>query len=301
MTQKFYTIIAFLTLCANAWSQNIAVNETGAAPHPSAIIDASSTTKGFLPPQMTTAQRNAIPTPLPEGLTIYNTTSECLETWDGSHWFGPCTILLSSYPADAVFCDDIKTKVVPVFNPTTGKTWMDRNLGASRAAISSNDENAYGDLYQWGRRSDGHQCRDPFVTTTDLSDTDHPAHGSFIVAPNTPFDWRSPPNTNLWQGINGVNNPCPIGYRLPTETEWEAERSSWINNNASGAFASPLKLPAAGAHNNDGSISAGGSNGFYWSSTVSTNFSRRLFFTGSSATMATNGRAFGNSLRCIKD
>jgi len=33
---------------------------------------------------------------------------------------------------------------------------MDRNLGATQVATSSTDENSYGDLYQWGRRADGH-------------------------------------------------------------------------------------------------------------------------------------------------
>ena len=31
------------------------------------------------------------------------------------------------------------------------KCWLDRNLGASRAAQSFNDSQAYGDLFQWGR------------------------------------------------------------------------------------------------------------------------------------------------------
>jgi hypothetical protein len=40
---------------------------------------------------------------------------------------------------------------------TTGKIWMDRNLGASRVATSVSDTLAYGDLYQWGRGTDGHE------------------------------------------------------------------------------------------------------------------------------------------------
>jgi hypothetical protein len=125
---------------------------------------------------------------------------------------------------------------------------MDRNLGASRAATSSTDTQAYGDLYQWGRAADGHQKRNS-ATTSSLSSSDTPGHGNFILAPNSPYDWRSPQNTNLWQGVNGVNNPCPSGYRLPTEAELNAERLSWGSNNAAGAFASPLKLPVAGGRN----------------------------------------------------
>jgi N-acetylneuraminic acid mutarotase len=62
----------------------------------------------------------------------------------------PCKILTSSlYKPGTVFCNGYATKVVDVTNPITGKTWMDRNLGASRAATSSDDSLAYGDLYQW--------------------------------------------------------------------------------------------------------------------------------------------------------
>jgi uncharacterized protein (TIGR02145 family) len=130
------------------------------------------------------------------------------------------------------------------YNPQTGKIWMDRNLGATRAATSSTDADAYGHLYQWGRASDGHQVRTS-PTTSVLSSSDTPGHGSFILVAN-PYDWRSPQNTNLWQEVNGTNNPCPNGYRLPTEAEWNAERASWSSNNSAGAFASPLKLPVAG-------------------------------------------------------
>ena len=150
------------------------------------------------------------------------------------------------YPEGTVHCDpnDI-TEVVDVTNPTTGKTWMDRNLGASQVANSSTDTAAYGDLYQWGRGADGHQCRDSGTTST-LSSTDQPGHGDFITISSSPYDWRSSQNDNLWQGVNGLNNPCPSGYRLPTEAELDAERESWSSNNSAGAFASPLKLPVAG-------------------------------------------------------
>ena len=60
------------------------------------------------------------------------------------------------------------------------------------------------------------------------------------------YDWRSPQNDNLWQGVNGINNPCPSGYRIPTEAELDAERLSWSSDNSAGAIASALKLPMAG-------------------------------------------------------
>jgi uncharacterized protein (TIGR02145 family) len=196
---------------------------------------------------------------------------------------------------------DFSTEVVDVTNPTTGKTWMDRNLGASRAAISSTDAEAYGDLYQWGRAADWHQKRTSGTTST-LSNFDAPGHGNFIMVNSSPYDWRSPQNTNLWQGVNGTNNPCPTGYRLPTEAELNAERLSWSSNNTAGAFASPLKLPVAGHRNHsNGSLVNVGILGHYWSSNVDGTNSRQLYFGSSGAGMLSIYRAPGIAVRCLKD
>ena len=269
------------------------------SPHASAKVEIASTTQGFLPPRLTTAQRDAIASPA-VGLVIFNTTTNCLNFYVG-YWIETCGT--GRYPSDAVFCASGVTAVVDVTNPTTGKIWMDRNLGASRVAISSADAPAYGDLYQWGRRADGHQCRTS-PTTATLSSVDQPAHGSFITARSGNYDWRSPQNDNLWQGVNGINNPCPSGYRIPTETELNAERLSWGTSNAAGAFASPLKLPVAGFRDvniSNGSILFAGAYGDYWSSSVSATVSRRLFFDSSLANVSDYNRAYGFSVRCIKN
>jgi hypothetical protein len=135
-----------------------------------------------------------------------------------------------------------------------------------------------------------------------LSSSDQPGHGSLILAPNSPFDWRSPQNNNLWQGVNGVNNPCPAGFRLPTEAELNAERNSWSSNNASGAINSPLKLPVAGLRiSTSGSLIYDGSSGYYWSSTVSGSNARYLTFFSGNAYMGSYYRAYGLSVRCIQD
>jgi len=188
-----------------------------------------------------------------------------------------------------------------VTNPITGKVWMDRNLGASQVATSSTDTAAYGDLYQWGRGKDGHEIRTS-DTTSILSNSDNPGHGYFIINANSPFDWRNQQNDNLWQGVNGINNPCPAGYRLPTEAEWDAERASWSTNNAEGAFSSPLKLPMAGLRDfTSGVFAQVGSNGRYWSSTIDGGRTRYLFFFWAATNLSTFQRAQGLSIRCIKD
>lgn len=174
--------------------------------------------------------------------------------------------------------------------------WLDRNLGASQVATSLDDELSYGDLYQWGRLTDGHQLRNSGTRST-LSSGDVPGHGDFIIGST---DWRSPQNGNLWQGVDGVNNPAPPGWRIPTEAEWDAERQSWSSNDSDGAFASPLKLPSAGFRGNNGSVGNAGSNGYYWSSTVDGSYASYLYFDSSNANMYSYRRAYGYPVRCVR-
>ncbi len=204
------------------------------------------------------------------------------------------------YPSGSVHCIEGGSEVVEVLNTVTGHIWMDRNLGASQVAVAPDDAAAYGDLYQWGRFSDGHQCRNS-NTTTILSTMDAPPHGDFIVALSAPSDWRIPQNNNLWQGVGGVNNPCPSGFRIPTDAEWNWERLSWISNDIEGAFSSPLKLtPAGRRYGHSGELNNVGSGGRYWSSTAIIS-ARRLRFDANCASINYNVRSGGYSIRCIKD
>ena len=192
----------------------------------------------------------------------------------------------------------IFAQVNTVYNPVTGRTWMDKNLGASQVAISFDDVNAFGDLYQWGRASDGHQLRNS-TTTTVLSSSNSPNHSDFILASS---DWLSFSNDSLWQGVNGINNPCPDGFRLPTEEEFEAERLSWSSNDAAGAFASVLKLTIGGARSRtSGAIGNVGTFVGYRTSTLNGNQSRLLGIAISNSFTANRDRADGNCIRCIKN
>src|SRR5258708_7832684 len=57
---------------AAAFAQGVGINSSAAPADTSALLDLSSTSKGFLPPRMTAAQRTAIALPA-QGLLVYQT------------------------------------------------------------------------------------------------------------------------------------------------------------------------------------------------------------------------------------
>ena len=88
---KALPILVFLALTIAGMAQSVGIGTT--IPATSAQLDVSSTTKGFLPPRMTTAQRDAIASPA-AGLIIFNTTTNGLEIRNNSAW-----VSLSPAPA----------------------------------------------------------------------------------------------------------------------------------------------------------------------------------------------------------
>ena len=295
--------LVFMFFAFHLFAQNIGINGTGANPVPSAILEVDATNKGILTPRLTTVERDAIVSPV-NSLLIFNTTTRCFESYNAanSKWipFG-CK---STLPCNG---GGNTTVIVDVTNPITGRTWMDRNLGASQVATSRTDAASFGDLYQWGRCSDGHEKRTSGTTTT-LSPTDTPGHGDFIKVSTN--GWRSTPNPSLWQGVDGINNPCPPGYRIPSKAEWEAEKGTWATNNSLGAFNSNLKLPTPNMrmYNTALFTVVGGDNftphvsSAYWTSengNTSTYFG--LGYSNGANYTAPSYKNYGFSVRCIKD
>jgi len=187
-----------------------------------------------------------------------------------------------------------------------GKCWMDRNLGATAVATAYNSPTtSYGDYYQWGRKTNGHQVSNSGTSTTQFSAyTQDPASGGLFIKSFS--DWLTPQNNTLWAAAGGyLNNPCPTGWHVPAQAEWASVVSACGITNYSTAISNScgLKLPASGyRYYFDASISYRGTVGNYWSSgftgsdAYSLSFGSGLVYPADSA-----NRANGFSVRCLKN
>ena len=180
---------------------------------------------------------------------------------------------------------------LPVESNTTGRIWLNNNLGAEYANKNSTNYNpsqqataikdllANGSLFQWGRKADGHEIIEwshlsgKYGTTPIKSD--NPDDSSFITGSG---DWRVDSNDTLWASESSPNNVCPVGYRLPLnpngandgENEWYQETKD-LTQNIGGLFHSFLKIPTTGIRNYNGNASirfSDGGSSNYWSGSV---------------------------------
>ena len=78
---KQYIILVTLLITATISYAQVGIGTS--SPASSSQLEVSSTTKGFLPPRMTTLQRDAISSPA-TGLLIYNTDNRAIETFTGT-------------------------------------------------------------------------------------------------------------------------------------------------------------------------------------------------------------------------
>jgi uncharacterized protein (TIGR02145 family) len=308
--------LAFIGLSTTYGQVGVGTN----SPDASAALEVQSTEKGFLPPRMSTLERNAIESPA-EGLVIYNTDLNSLEFYNSEDWISAIDgEIVSSPVVESGACQGAFEEILHnnlIYKPveSNGKCWLDRNLGATQVATASNDAASYGDLYQWGRAADGHEKRNSqtFDGTSTRPNTiiqNGAWDGLFISIPSgtNRNDWVTTQSNDAWNNGTQTNpektitDPCPSRYRIPTQAEWQDEINQGNLANISDAISSPLKLPAAGLRNStNGSISSAGTFGGYWSSTTSSNNASRLGFTSSGSSMFAFNRSSGYSVRCLKD
>jgi hypothetical protein len=165
------------------------------------------------------------------------------------------------------------------------KCWITRNLGASQqaAAVSDATEASAGWYWQFNRKQ-GYK------------------HDGSTLTPAWTITWID--EANDWIT---ANDPCNLElgttWRLPTYTEWYNvdNTGGWTDWN--GPWGSGLKLHGAGyLSSSGGSLYGRGSAGHYWSSAqYSSTYGWYLAFGSGYSNMSNSNKAYGSSVRCIRD
>lgn len=222
-----------------------------------------------------------------------------------------CSIVIDETPGTIIFKGhnyNIVTSTV------TGRIWLDRNMGATKVCDKKRDEftsdaeyvtsqeDCFGDYYQWGRETDGHEYKNS-ITTTILNNDIDITDNKFILTNDsmTYYDWTNDDNNGINRSINWSKTDgttvCPTGFRVPTTSELGAEATNLT------AFFDTLKVPLSGRRNRSSDVFFyKGNTGYLWSNTPYLNYYvHRLVFGMSGYNTSGDDRAYGQPIRCIKD
>ena len=284
--------LALLLLTVPAIAQ-VGISSDNSQPDSSAGLEIKFTNKGFLPPRMTTAQRDAIFSPA-EGLVIYNTEDKTLNVYNGSSWG-----LLNPIICGQSFVDPRDGKIYNTVKIGL-QCWMKENLnlgtkinGATaqtdndtieKYCYENQDSNCatYGGLYQW----------------------------------NELMNYTPSSNANP-SGRQGI---CPTGWHIPSDSEWfqlttylgfppqaggkmkETGLAHWLSPNYGASNSSGFTgLPGGGIIYIFGFITE---YGLFWSSEEEdseTSWARYLYYNDTYAGRYYYSKQCAFSVRCVQN
>jgi hypothetical protein len=133
---KIIIIIVSITVVSHISFAQLGINGSGTAPAASAMLDVSSTTKGFLPPRMTSAQRTAITSPV-EGLLVFDTNTKSNWYFNGSSWVNDVPGAALALPYSATEYGSIDGTLFQITNSGPGsaiKGVLNQPYGRSESA-----------------------------------------------------------------------------------------------------------------------------------------------------------------------
>ena len=278
----------FIFLLIATVSSQAQVGIGTATPAASAQLDVSSTTKGFLSPRMTAAQRIAISSPA-EGLLVYQTNAPV-----GFYFYkaGVWTRLseTTSYPNGSA------TPVLTI----CGQSWMTKNLDVA--------------TYRDGT---------PITKVTDPAAWAALTTGAYCYYNNDSATYAATYGKLYnWYAVNDPRGLAPEGWHIPTDFEWttlenclggatvaggamkETGTTHWTTPNRGATNSSGFTGLPGGARNATGTFGLVGDFGTWWSSTelaATLAWNRYLLYLVGSISRANDGKELGFSVRCLRD
>ncbi|MCX6278814.1 MAG: fibrobacter succinogenes major paralogous domain-containing protein [Bacteroidetes bacterium] len=283
-------MMLFFTISMIAQNGSVGINNDGSNPNASAMLDVSSTEKGFLPPRMTTAQRNAISLPV-AGLVIFNTDEKALNIYNGASWG-----LISPIVCGQPFTDPRDDKVYTAVQ-IGAQCWMKENLNVGTKIAGTVTQTNNGALEKY--------CYDNIDANCGI-------YGGL-------YQWDEAMQYSSTPGGQGI---CLTGWHLPTDEEWttlisylggidvaggklkETGYAHWIAPNAGADNSSGFTALPGGVRDLSGSFADLSDNGGWWSSSwsdASNAWHRGLISDLASVLRYNYNKPLGFSVRCIKN
>jgi hypothetical protein len=243
MKKLFLLITIFAFIQCSLFSQNVAINNTGAIPNISSMLDVSSTTSGILIPRMTTAQRIAIVTPA-TGLLVYDITTGTFWYFNGTIWVelgaggGGCSTLQEAYDCGGaglgrnILANDGSVDILLTSVSTTDNTALSlsvTNTSAANAKALDVSQTGYG----YGIYANSTQSRYSLIYANARSDgSSYPIaaveaynenYGSAVYGEITSV-------TSQYSAIQGVSN-----YNTTTAGTYPAGVSGYFDGTGMGS------------------------------------------------------------------
>lgn len=251
------------------------------SPNTTALLDLTSTSKGFLPPRMTAAQRMAIATPA-EGLLLFQT--------DGVKGY--------YYYINAAWTSLGEVKSYPGLTVCT-QQWMERNLDVT--TYRNGDQIPYvTDPVAWAALTTGAWCyyyNDP---------TYNAKYGKLYnwYAVNdprglAPAGWHVPSDAEWNTPESCLGGTSVAGGKMKVYT-----LNNWVSPNTGATNSSGFSGLPGGGRNFDGFFNSESSNAFWWSSSASTpttGWFRYVSYNNAIFSRDFIDKRVGFSVRCLKD
>jgi len=283
MKKLFILLAIFATVATTA--QSVGINADGSAADTSAILDLKTTTQGFLPPRMTTTERDAITTPA-TGLVIFNTTTNGLEVRSSSGWSS-----LTTPSTTAVF---LPTVVIGT------QQWMRENLDVM--------------TYRNG---------DVIPQVTDNTAWVGLTTGAWCWYSNSADNGAIYGKLYNWYAVNDPRGLAPQGWHIPTDAEWTTlgtllggdavaggkmkttGTTRWNTLNTSATNESGFAGLPGGGRFDDGAFYYVGVYGHWWSATEDYSGGAWIrYLKNSNVNLYRDGSGIkenGFSVRCLRD
>ena len=284
MTKKSLIAATLCLFVSTLFGQSVGIGTN--EPAGSALLEVKSSNQGFLPPRMTSSQRDGISNPA-TGLMVYCT--DCgdngeMQYFNGSVWTNMIGVIANQQQVK--ICNQV---------------WMIRNLDVVTYRNGDTIPQV-ADPVQWEGLTTGAWC---------WFDNDSATYAATYG------------RLYNWYAVNDPRGLAPQGWHIPSDAEWttltdclggedvaggkmKAVSSLWASSNVGATNSSGFTGLPGGLINFDGSFNSVGFAACWWSKTQTDSnpteaWYRYLYYFTPVATRSSYLKSIGLSVRCVKD